>query len=96
MAHGVRMDKSYPPGVSCQMSSFSHPNSSIKAIRYARAPGQQPPLWHGWCSYQAFFLEMPIHQIKEARCAQGSRPSHFETYCVGLPGHVPYHTHLNT
>ena len=87
MAHGVRADKSNHPGVSCQMSLFSHQISSIKAIRYGRGPGQPPPLWHGWCLYWTFFLEMPIYQIGETRRAHDSRPSSFETYCLWrLPG----------
>jgi hypothetical protein len=62
---------------------------SLKTIRASSTLGLQPPPWHGWCLYRASFMEMTMHQIKGARCAQDSRPSHFETYCAGLPGYIP-------
>ena len=59
-------------------------NFGLKTIRAVRAEGQQPLLWHGWCSFRVFFLEMPMYQIGEARRAQDSRPSSFETYCQSV------------
>jgi hypothetical protein len=68
----------------------------LQTIIAGRASGQQLLLWRGWCSFRALFMVVPMYQIEEDRRAQDSRPSSYETYCAGVPGNVPYHTHLNT